>query len=68
MPSQVTVQYFKDGQYGETTAKSENLTVQQIVDELHKTAKPGVALRFIADAGIIVPSGFVGDARLYIEH
>lgn len=66
--AKVIVQYHANEQYGEFTARSDALTAQQMVDKMHETAKPGVDLRFLGDGGVILPTGYEGDARLYIAH
>jgi len=64
--NRVTVQYCVNGRYGEMTAKSAEMTHQQMVDEMHKTGNPGISFRFIGDGGILVPTGYTGDNRGYI--
>lgn len=66
--AKVIVQYHANEQYGEFTARSEELSAQQMVDEMHEKAKPGVHLRFLGEGGILTPTGYQGDARLYIAH
>lgn len=64
--TRITVQYRVNGQYGEMTAKSEELSAQEMVDKIYESAKRGLEFRFLADAGIMVPTGYQGDSRLYI--
>jgi hypothetical protein len=53
----LTVQFRVNGEYGEIVARSKSLDEQGIADQLHKTAKPGVALRCLGSYGIIMPTG-----------
>ena len=64
----LTVQFRVNGEYGEIVARSKSLDEQGIADQLHKTAKPGVALRCLGSYGIIMPTGWNGNAQEYIEH
>lgn len=64
----LTVQFRVNGEYGEFIARSKRLDEQGIADQLHKTAKPGVALRFLGMDGIVTPTGWTGNAQEYIEH
>jgi hypothetical protein len=66
--TRLTVQFHARGQYGEFTAKSEELSEQEMADKMHAEAKPGVALRFLGSDGVVVPTGYEGDGRVYIEH
>ena len=49
----LTVQYRVRGQYGETAAKSEKLTADQMVALMVSEAKPGVYLRIMDGNGIL---------------
>ena len=64
----LTIQYRENGEYGEMVARANNLDEQALADSLHKAAKPGVALRFLGMDGIVVPTGWTGNAQEYIEH
>jgi hypothetical protein len=64
--NRVTVQYCVNGQYGEFVAKSDALNAQQMVDEMFRTAKPGISFRFFDGNGMIAPTGYTGDTRVYI--
>lgn len=64
--TKVTVQYCVNGQYGEFIAKSEELDAQSMVDKMWTTGKPGITFRFLGDHGILTPTGFTGDVRVYI--
>lgn len=64
----LTIQFRTNGARGEMVARSNNLDEQALADLLHKTAKPGVALRFLGMDGIVVPTGWTGNAQEYIEH
>jgi hypothetical protein len=66
--NRVTVQYCIGGQYGEFVAKSDVLDCQAMVDEMWKTAKPGIEFRFLGESGVMVPSEYDGevDARMYL--
>ena len=41
-------------------------TAQQMVDEMYAKVNPGIALRFLGENGVILPTGYDGDPRLYI--
>ena len=62
----VSVLYCRDGKYGESVYKSSELTAQQMVDEMYAKVNPGIALRFLGENGVILPTGYDGDPRLYI--
>jgi hypothetical protein len=64
--ARLTVQFERNGEYGERVYKSEALSEQQMADEMYAKVLPGIALRFIGDYGIVMPTGYSGDSRLYI--
>ena len=51
--NRITVQYRIKGQYGETVAKSQTLSVARMVETILREAKPGIYFRIMDDSGVL---------------